>query len=56
MKAKRSELPYNSKNMENAGIYRGSGLRGKTGKKKGGYTDNALSSKKVIGKPPSKMN
>lgn len=56
MKAKR-ELPYDKRNMENAGIYRGSGLRGKTGKKKGGFSDLSPSkSKKRIGKPPSKMN
>lgn len=50
------ELPYLSRNMENAGRYRGSGLRGKTGKKKGGFSDLTPSKKKSIGKPPTKMS
>lgn len=56
MRAK-DQLPYDKRNMENAGIERGSGLKGKTGKKKGGYSDlTPTKSKKQIGKPPRKMN
>ncbi len=55
MKGK-SELPFNKRNMENAGIYHGSGLRGKTGLKKGGFSSLASYSSKQIGKPPRKMN
>jgi hypothetical protein len=53
MKAK-DQLPYDKRNMEQAGTERGSGIRGKTGKKKGGFSDLAPSKKKDIGKPPRK--
>jgi hypothetical protein len=56
MKGKRSQLPFDTRPMENAGVYRGSGLKGKTGKKKGGYTDVTARRSKNVGKPPSKMN
>jgi hypothetical protein len=52
----RDQLPYNTRNMENFGIERGTGIRGKTGKKKGGFSDQASSSKKSTAKPPRKMN
>lgn len=42
MKAKKSAnlLPYNTRNMEQVGIYQGSGKRGKVGTKKGTFTDS----------------
>ncbi len=52
-----NQLPYNTRNMEERGRCHGSGLPGKVGQKKGGYTDApSTKNRKTIGKPPRKMN
>lgn len=50
-----SSLPFLSRNMSQAGKYQGSGLRGKTGLKKGGFSDVNPEGKTTKGKPPRKM-
>lgn len=55
-KAPRDQLPFDTRPMEGAGIYRGTGLPGKKGEKKGGFTDVYAIRGKPVGKPPLKMN
>lgn len=48
-------LPFNSRPMEQWGTERGSGIPGKTGKKKGGFASNVPLKSDKTGKPPKKF-
>jgi len=49
--------PFNVRDIGIGGISHGVGERGKTGKKKGGFSDDAPKPEtKQIGKPPKKFN
>jgi hypothetical protein len=57
MKNQFNPLPYDLRNMEQAGLEHGSGLPSTIGKKKGGFSDNAPKASALPkGKPPRKMN
>ncbi len=49
------QLPFNTRHMENSGRYHGTGLKGKTGLKKGSFANQVPSKGEQKGKPPTKM-
>mgnify|MGYP001599862819 CR=1 FL=1 len=52
-----NKLPYDQRNMEQAGRYQGVGQAAKVGLRKGSFVDGkALEKAGMKGKPPRKMN
>jgi hypothetical protein len=53
----KDQLPYDYRNMEQAGKYRGVGQAGKVGIRKGTFTDTQSKEKRLKDEPPPrKMN
>lgn len=57
MKAKPTDLPFNTKIMPNVGKYHGSGMPAKYGTRPGTYTNSVVKKTKIPkASPPLKMN